>query len=61
MYDFKLTPKNGGRALYIGTHSGDYWRGAYRVQSVGGRAFTLHGWTAFQHFADNNGLRIDWL
>lgn len=59
MYDFKLS--RGGRALYVGTHSGDYWGGAYRVQTIGGRAFTLHGFNALQHFADRNDLTVEWL
>ena len=59
MYDFKIT--RNGRALFVGTLCGDYWRGAYRVQTIGGRAFTLHGFNALQHFANRNDLTIEWL
>lgn len=59
MYDFQVT--HNGRVLFIGTLAGDYWRGAYHVRTIGGRAFTLHGFNALEAWRKRNDLVVEWL
>lgn len=60
MHDFKLIRR--GRTFCIGTYSGSYWGGDYRVQFAGGAyTFKMCGFLALQHFADRNNLTIEWL